>query len=121
MRALQMQTLITDADSDGFATTTAGPQEIDCDDADALTYPGAPELLDGKDNDCDGTIDEDTTVDVDGDGFTTPSLDPQKLDCNDNDAAINPDATEVFDGVDNNCDGAVDEGFTDADSDRCRL
>lgn len=43
-------------------------------------------------------------VDNDGDGFNS------SVDCNDNDASINASATEVCDGMDNNCDGAVDEG-----------
>ena len=44
--------------------------------------------------------------DADGDGFNVDE------DCNDNDADINPDAPEVCDGVDNNCDEAIDEGVT---------
>ena len=43
-------------------------------------------------------------VDIDGDGFNS------SVDCNDNDASINANATEICDGVDNNCDGIVDEG-----------
>jgi hypothetical protein len=43
-------------------------------------------------------------VDNDGDGFSSFA------DCNDNNAAINANATEICDGVDNNCDGIVDEG-----------
>jgi len=43
-------------------------------------------------------------IDNDGDGFSSFA------DCNDNDANINANATEVCDGVDNNCDGTVDEG-----------
>jgi hypothetical protein len=42
-----------DDDGDGFT-----PDSGDCDDTDANTYPGATEILDGKDNDCDGEIDE---------------------------------------------------------------
>jgi len=57
------------------------------------------------------------TADFDGDGFTTC-----EGDCNDDEAAINPDANEVCDGIDNNCDGQVDEGvqgtyYEDADGD----
>lgn len=40
-------------------------------------------------------------------GFVT-----DKYDCNDADATANPSATEICDGVDNNCDGQIDEGFT---------
>jgi hypothetical protein len=42
----------TDADGDGFGSA------CECDDADSLTYPGAPPVADGKDNNCDGIIDK---------------------------------------------------------------
>jgi len=50
-------------------------------------------------------------VDNDGDGYSE-----NIGDCNDDNNAVNPDMVEVFDGVDNNCDGTIDEGF-DADCD----
>ncbi len=76
-------------------------------------------------------IEESTTTyyeDLDLDGFGNPSMSTDactqpvgfikdNTDCNDNVASINSEAFEVFDGVDNNCDGMVDEGFTDADRD----
>lgn len=42
--------------------------------------------------------------DADHDGFSAPE------DCDDHNADVNPDAVEVCDGVDNNCDGQVDPG-----------
>ena len=60
---------------------------------------------------CTGSIpdpDEDdvSSTDIDLDGYT------DDVDCNDRDSNVNPDAEEVCDGVDNNCDGSVDEGST---------
>ncbi|HCH64044.1 MAG TPA: hypothetical protein DFR83_14655, partial [Deltaproteobacteria bacterium] len=46
-------------------------------------------------------------VDEDADGFTSQE------DCNDSDPAVNPAGTEICDGIDNNCDGVIDEGVTD--------
>jgi streptogramin lyase len=68
------------------------------------------ETCDGLDNDCDGTVDEELTFDVDGDGHSTPSsCDGTRDDCDDSDAAVNPDATEVCDdGIDNDCNGDTD-------------
>ncbi len=48
-----------------------------------------------------------TLTDADGDGFHA-----EEDDCDDGDAAVNPDAAEVCNGADDNCDGAVDEGVT---------
>jgi hypothetical protein len=88
---------LVDFDNDGYYAIPPGD---DCDDNDPNTYPGAPELCDGKDNDCDGTI-EDEEQDGDGDTYT-----PCEGDCDDTD----PGAIEICgDGIDNNCNDAIDE------------
>lgn len=51
---------------------------------------------------------ENTALDADEDGY------PVDVDCDDSDATINPGVAELCDGIDNNCDGAVDEGAVDA-------
>ena len=60
-----------------------------------------------KANTDDGAVDTGAlTVDSDGDGFGDDE------DCDDNDAGVNGGATEVCDGIDNDCDGEIDEGVT---------
>ena len=118
---LQEQNQNIDNDFDGFSENNG-----DCDDTNAQVYSGAEEICDGLDNDCDDLVDEDAGSifyqDSDGDGFggsttiqscTQPSgYVVQGGDCNDSDATINPSSVEVCDGIDNNCDGVVDEGLT---------
>ena len=71
--------------------------------------------LDGLDNDCDGLTDNNdfnclTCIDNDGDGYGTNCQ--LGNDCNDNDATINPGASDSScNGIDNDCDGLVDEAY----------
>ncbi len=112
--------LMTDADGDGHTTpgSCTGTRD-DCDDADPNNFPGNPEVCDGADNNCDGQIDEGLSTDADGDGHSTPgSCTGTRDDCDDGDPNRFPGNSEVCDGVDNNCDGQIDEGLaTDADGD----
>ncbi|GAB4252746.1 MAG: hypothetical protein Kow0027_17640 [Saprospiraceae bacterium] len=76
----------------------------DCNDNDATVNPGAPELCNGLDDNCDGIIPA-NEQDNDGDGYRLCDGD-----CDDNNAAINPGAAEVCNGIDDNCNGQIDEG-----------
>ena len=108
-----------DADRDG------SPEDLDCNDADASIYPGADEICDLADNDCDGLVDEESEqsiyyTDNDGDGY---GMDTQAVkacqqpegtseeggDCDDGDPLIHPNAEERCNGIDDDCDGQSDE------------
>jgi hypothetical protein len=106
-----------DYDGDGFCeaeTCVAGVDPGDCNDRDAAIFPGAVELLDGIDNDCNKLKDDQTEAfDDDGDGYCEAEIctvqrdQTQALpnDCNDADDTIHPSAQETcFDTVDSNCD-----------------
>ena len=116
--------LYVDGDGDGFT-----PEEGDCDDLNPDISPDAVEACDGLDNDCNGEIDDAVGdlwfADVDGDGFGDPSDFLESCDgtsgyiadfadCDDTQEAVNPDADEVCDGIDNNCDGDIDGDALDA-------
>lgn len=95
-----------DLDGDGFTP----PQ--DCDDSNPSINPGATDICgDGIDNDCSGAADEGCVVctDNDGDLFFAQANCGTPIDCDDSNVAINPLATEVCDGLDNDCDFVVDE------------
>jgi hypothetical protein len=123
-----------DLDDDGFASCAG-----DCNESDPAVNPGAaegppghPSCSDGIDNDCDTFTDlidprcvtSFPCPDADADGFhgclIDPGCDPAGLtcgDCDDDDPEIKPGVAEMCDGVDNNCDETIDEGFDDTDAD----
>ncbi len=91
-----------DSDGDGYDNHLCGG--TDCDDSDPGIHPGASESCNGRDDDCDGQIDD---IDQDGDGYRPISC--GGTDCDDANPNIHPGADEVCDLVDNNCDGQIDE------------
>jgi hypothetical protein len=141
-------TFYADTDSDGYgdlASTTLActppsgfvSNHDDCDDTNPFVHPGAIEICNTLDDDCDGVIDDGVQftfyADLDGDEYgdmgssilacTAPSgFIDNALDCNDQDVDIHPGAPEICNLIDDDCDGNVDEGvqltfYTDADSD----
>ncbi|MFM7201364.1 MAG: putative metal-binding motif-containing protein [Myxococcota bacterium] len=134
-----------DADGDGF--TTCGPdgdpntsENQDCNDAEVTVYPGAPELCDELDNNCNGVVNDNAPEsltywldqDRDGygisterkqacvapDGYVLVTAETQAEDCNDQDPSVYPDAgSERLDGSDTNCDGQMPVIELDCDAD----
>ena len=135
-----------DFDEDGFGDSvieveTCLPEDNyvsiagDCNDRDASVNPDAVESCDYVDNNCDGTVDEDTAVDVqtwyadnDNDGFGDATATwiecfapngyvSDSSDCDDTVSHVNPNAQEVCDGLDNDCDGTLPSTEVDDDGD----
>ncbi len=144
-QAVNASTWFQDSDADGYGAVATAldaceqpagyvEDDSDCDDTRAEAYPGAEETCNELDDDCDGDIDEADSVttiswyyDGDGDGFGDPNTSTTTCeelagyvdddqDCDDGDAAINPDGVEICDALDNNCDGNIDEGYTGSDA-----
>jgi len=135
--AIDATTWYVDVDGDGYGSDTftavtcdmpSGFQvdATDCDDGDATVHPGATEVCDSVDNDCDSTVDEDDAsdastwfADTDSDGFgdaasTTTACDEpsgygaDSTDCDDTDSTVFPGSTSTEtpgDGIDQDCDG----------------
>jgi hypothetical protein len=135
--ALGESTFYLDSDGDGYGSSTSitscstpsgyVANSSDCDDSNARISPAATESCNGVDDDCDGSVDEAGASgesswyrDADADGYGSSSATSScsqpsgyvanSSDCNDSNASINPAAADICDNIDNNCDGAVDNG-----------
>ena len=137
---LTMNTFYNDEDGDSFGDADlfinscleliAGYvfDSTDCDDLNILVNPSAMETCNSFDDNCNLTIDEDLTfityyIDADGDNYGNADIDTvwclpvtgyiiDSTDCDDSNALIYPDAPEILDGIDNNCNKLIDEGLT---------
>ena len=119
---------VCDPDQDGDGVTVAGG---DCNDRDKTIKPGAIEICDGIDQNCNGLIDDgapgSTTyfADTDADKYGDPAASTKSCvqpvgyvvdntDCNDKSAAVHPGAIEICNGIDDDCVGGIDNNATDA-------
>ena len=136
---LTINTFYVDTDADNFGDSEifinscleiiAGYvyDSTDCDDANNLIYPGATEICDYLDNDCNGIIDDNLTYihsfeDSDSDNFGNIEVDSLSCeipdgfveddsDCDDTNPLIYPGADEILNGLDDNCNQLTDEGL----------
>ncbi len=141
------RTFWTDADGDGHGVlgspisactepANAATTSDDCDDTDPNVHPGADEICDDKDSDCDGKGDAASATwypDEDGDGYgdalaglkacaQPDGTVADGTDCDDADALVHPGVVEECDGDDDDCDGREDLGtvgtwYSDDDGD----
>jgi len=137
--SLSGTTYYADSDGDGYGDSASGTTEAcstpsgysttddDCDDSDSGVNPGATEVCNSTDDDCNGSVDDDASdattyyIDSDGDGYgdsstTTTSCSSvtgyvtDDTDCDDSDADVSPGASESANCVDDDCDSSTDEG-----------
>jgi hypothetical protein len=138
--AIGKLTWYIDLDGDGFGTGAGidqceAPDDRyvlvggDCDDARPEAFPEADELCNGVDDDCDDVVDNeaiplDWYADEDEDGWGDPDDLVQSCDfvqgytrdvgdCDDADAAVNPDGVEICNGIDDDCDELIDDDDED--------
>ncbi|MEN9942843.1 MAG: hypothetical protein RLZZ91_844, partial [Bacteroidota bacterium] len=132
-------TYYADNDGDSFgnpnASLSACSQPVgyvtnnsDCNDANAIIKPGAVELCNLVDDNCNGQVNEGLVfanyyIDTDQDGFgagtainsCTPIFGnyvTNNFDCNNNNANIRPNAAEICNSIDDNCNNLIDDGLT---------
>ena len=130
-------TYFADTDNDGYGGAAAmvacsmpaghATTNDDCDDNNPAVNPGATELCNGVDDDCNGVVDEGYSpmtfyTDSDNDGYgddatavvaCSPPFNLTTIggDCDDTNMGINPSASESCNGLDDDCDGVVDQGL----------
>ncbi|MFH1725690.1 MAG: Ig-like domain-containing protein, partial [Elusimicrobiota bacterium] len=108
-----------DLDQDGYSPDGGSCGPVDCDDLNSDTNPGAAELCDGQDNDCDGQTDEGFAASATSCGVgacaasgTTACVDGAVVDSCMPGTPASDDAD--CDGVDQDCDGTADDGYVAA-------
>ncbi len=138
--ACNQATYYADADGDSYGNANSSQvacsqpggyvsNNTDCNDSNASIHPGAPEVCNGLDDNCNNQIDEGLAqftyyIDLDLDGYGNPSssisscqltapagYSNNSTDCNDLNSTIHPGAPEVCNSLDDNCNNQVDEGL----------